>query len=225
MEEGVGGPSSRTRGLGAQVSRVLSGFFSPPSGRRHPTNRQRSAHLDFFIMITYKRDLCINKNVPGLLLLILILPVTPAAVTITSPAEGTTAAPAEPTSPDGTRRSAADSSELRTTLAYSDPSQNSPSDGATDPPETTMDAEYSTTFTSPEETSGPSADPSTTIKTPDKRNEQDRIFIYDYDNLRNWGLICALILCIIGFLVLMSDRCQGISCQRRQKQRYNVSGV
>ncbi|XP_077312498.1 uncharacterized protein LOC143933466 isoform X2 [Lithobates pipiens] len=58
-----------------------------------------------------------------------------------------------------------------------------------------------------------------------RRLENERIFSYDYRSLRQWGLICALLLCIIGFLVLFSGRCRGKSCRRRQKRRYNIAGV
>lgn len=58
-----------------------------------------------------------------------------------------------------------------------------------------------------------------------RRLEYERIFFYDYTSLRQWGLICALLLCIIGFLVLFSGRCRGKSCKRRQKRRYNISGI
>ncbi|XP_040190757.1 uncharacterized protein LOC120922819 isoform X2 [Rana temporaria] len=58
-----------------------------------------------------------------------------------------------------------------------------------------------------------------------RRLEHERIFIYDYRSLRQWGLICALLLCIIGFLVLFSGRCRGFACKKRQKRRYNVTGI
>ncbi|CAI9585291.1 unnamed protein product [Staurois parvus] len=46
-----------------------------------------------------------------------------------------------------------------------------------------------------------------------RRLEHEKIFTYDYLTLRQWGLICALLLCIIGFLVLFSGRCRGFSCR------------
>ncbi|KAM5125337.1 uncharacterized protein ACMZJ9_022263 [Mantella aurantiaca] len=58
-----------------------------------------------------------------------------------------------------------------------------------------------------------------------RRWEHKEIFTYDYGSLRQWGLICALILCIIGFLVLFSGRCRGFSCKRRQRRRYNVAAL
>ncbi|KAM3923461.1 FXYD domain-containing ion transport regulator 5-like isoform 2-T2 [Leptodactylus fuscus] len=165
-------------------------------------------------MISYKRDPCINKNVPGLLLLLLILPVH--------------SGPTAPTLPGSTRHSPEDSAAQRTTLGYSDQSQSSPSDDTTDPLETTEGPEYTTVMTAPAKTpSRGAAATTTTTRTLDETEIKDHgeIFHYDYSNLRKWGLICALILCIIGILVLMSGRCRGISCRRRQKQRYNVSGI
>ncbi|XP_066428729.1 FXYD domain-containing ion transport regulator 5-like [Eleutherodactylus coqui] len=216
--------------LEAEVSRVQSDFSSsqplqPPSPRSAAALRLLGAptHLDLLITMPYNP--CISKNVPGLLLLILILPVNPASITSSSSGgEGSAAATTATTLPDSTRRSTEDSATQNRTLVNSDSSQNSTSDDITDSPTTTGGSEYSTVFTSPDVTS--SADVTPTTRTPDKTkgNGHNQIFEYDYYDLRKWGLICALILCVLGILVLMSGRCRGTSCRRRQKQRYNVSG-
>ncbi|CAJ0946739.1 unnamed protein product [Ranitomeya imitator] len=149
-------------------------------------------------MISYMRNPSINKSVPGLLLFILILPGSPASVTVTSPA-----AFAAPTLPDSSRPSAEDSGAQRTMLVYPDRSQNSSSDDPTDPPETTETAaglETSAMFTSPNGGGSPKFTVTTRIPDEKLRKEHD-VFTYDDRSLRTWGLICALILCVIGILV------------------------
>ncbi|XP_040278048.1 FXYD domain-containing ion transport regulator 5-like isoform X2 [Bufo bufo] len=165
-------------------------------------------------MINCKRNPGVRENIPGLLLLILILPVTPAS--------------AGPTLQNSTGQSTGHSDAFRTTPAYSDLSQNSTSNDSTDPPATAKGPEYSTIFASTDGTRSrkPDSTNDTRIRDEEKRKEyDDRRFIYDDYSLKKWGLICALILCIIGILVLFSGRCRGSSCRKRQKQRYNVSGI
>ncbi|XP_077113508.1 uncharacterized protein LOC143768743 [Ranitomeya variabilis] len=168
-------------------------------------------------MISYMQNPCINKSVPGLLLLILILPGSPASVTVTSPA-----AFAVSTLPESSRPSAEDLGAQRTTLVYPDRSQNSSSDDTTD---TTAGTDTSTMFTSPD--GGRSTKFTMTTRIPDEklRTEHDENFSYNDRSLRTWGLICALILSVIGILVLTCGRCRGTSCRKRQKRRYNVSGI
>ncbi|XP_044134586.1 FXYD domain-containing ion transport regulator 5-like isoform X2 [Bufo gargarizans] len=164
-------------------------------------------------MINCKRNPGVRENVPGLLLLILILPVTPA--------------PAGPTLQNSTGQSTEHSEAFRTTPAYSDLSQNSTSNDSTDPTATTKGPEYSTIFAFTDGTrwQEPDSTNNTRIRDEAKIKEQDDRFIYDDYSLKKWGLICALILSIIGILVLFSGRCRGSSCRKRQKQRYNVSGI
>ncbi|XP_073426574.1 uncharacterized protein [Dendrobates tinctorius] len=223
-----GGTSSNVRRESFTCSELILlilSVYSPPSTVTPLITALRllgaPAHLDESIMISYMQNPCINKSFPGLLLLILILPGSPASVTVTSPADSAFAAP---TIPDSSRPREEDSGAQRTTLVYR--SQNSSSDDTTDPPETTAGTETSTMFTSPNRGRSPKFT-MTTRRMPDEklRKEYFEIFEYDYKSLRKWGLICALILCIIGILVLTCGRCRGMSCRKRQKRRYNVSGI
>ncbi|KAE8594474.1 hypothetical protein XENTR_v10019661 [Xenopus tropicalis] len=56
-----------------------------------------------------------------------------------------------------------------------------------------------------------------------QKGHDERLFYYDVDTLRLWGLVCALILFLLGILILMSDKCSRCSCRRRQRRKYNVT--
>ncbi|XP_041427676.1 uncharacterized protein LOC108697900 isoform X2 [Xenopus laevis] len=56
-----------------------------------------------------------------------------------------------------------------------------------------------------------------------QKGHDKTLFTYDYYSLRQWGLVCALILFVLGILVLVSDKCPRCSCRRRQKRKYNVT--
>ncbi|XP_058135196.1 FXYD domain-containing ion transport regulator 3 isoform X2 [Dasypus novemcinctus] len=47
-------------------------------------------------------------------------------------------------------------------------------------------------------------------------------FYYDWHRLRVGGLICAAVLCAIGFIVLMSGKCK---CKFRQKSSHRPGEV
>ncbi|OCT73537.1 hypothetical protein XELAEV_18036515mg [Xenopus laevis] len=56
-----------------------------------------------------------------------------------------------------------------------------------------------------------------------QKGHDETLFTYDYYSLRQWGLVCALILFLLGILILASDKCPQCSCRRRQRQKYNVT--
>ncbi|CAJ0946743.1 unnamed protein product [Ranitomeya imitator] len=174
-------------------------------------------------MISYMRNPSINKSVPGLLLFILILPGSPASVTVTSPA-----AFAAPTLPDSSRPSAEDSGAQRTTLVYPDRSQNSSSDDPTDPPETTETAAglgktdmksnlcnvhvpkwrrepkiFTVTTRIPVEGVEERAARKQTVSVNIYGNENP--FVYDYETLRMTGLILAIVMFVLGIITAIMD--------------------
>ncbi|XP_030067789.1 FXYD domain-containing ion transport regulator 5 isoform X2 [Microcaecilia unicolor] len=63
----------------------------------------------------------------------------------------------------------------------------------------------------------PNADPSRV------RKHNQRIFFYDYDALRMYGLIFSAVLFTLGILILTCGRCKNsISCGRKERRKYNV---
>ncbi|KAM4651046.1 uncharacterized protein O3C94_013624 isoform 2-T2 [Discoglossus pictus] len=83
-----------------------------------------------------------------------------------------------------------------------------------------------TVFTPTEHTKGvttttiPPAKPTRDAET--IRREHAARFIYDYDSLIKWGLICSFILFVTGFLVLFGGKFTKCSCRRKQKRKYKV---
>ncbi|KAM9299674.1 uncharacterized protein PAF06_016764 [Gastrophryne carolinensis] len=155
-----------------------------------------------------------------------------------APASPSTSLPdtAEP----GTRATDKESTDLNVTESDLTNGTQAATTVLSDPPTTTdtnIASESTTQSQSPHSTPGATDSPTTTevpevternVTTPngeDKSRGKDQIFDYDYYSLRLWGLICALLLCIMGLLVLLSGRCRGGSCRRRQKRKYNISAL
>ncbi|XP_068099327.1 FXYD domain-containing ion transport regulator 5-like isoform X1 [Hyperolius riggenbachi] len=200
-------------------------------------------------MISCERILRVIKV---LLLIALVLPVTSESVT-EEPNTGTEAA-ADPFSPSATHSPGTEAVEggdiihdttPDTRVGHSTEGAAETEDKALATINTETNNESTTLQNFPEERTSTSQQPLTTAgpppevatrivgkprdtENPDDKSileEQQRIFTYDYRSLRQWGLICALLLCIIGFLVLLCGRFRGFSCRRRQKRRYNISGL
>ncbi|XP_068099328.1 uncharacterized protein [Hyperolius riggenbachi] len=183
-------------------------------------------------MISCERILRVIKV---LLLIALVLPVTSESVT-EEPNTGTEAA-ADPFSPSATHSPGTEAVEggdiihdttPDTRVGHSTEGAAETEDKALATINTETNNESTTLQNFPEERTSTSQQPLTTAGPPPDKSileEQQRIFTYDYRSLRQWGLICALLLCIIGFLVLLCGRFRGFSCRRRQKRRYNISGL
>ncbi|CAH2318241.1 FXYD domain-containing ion transport regulator 6 isoform X1 [Pelobates cultripes] len=154
-------------------------------------------------MATYKIDLHFTEKMNTFLLLLWILPfVEGQTVTLT-----TTSQPPQ-TSLEGGKLNN-DSTTAHVTITLSDITNQSE--------KAPMDRDQNTTI--------PIDNKSTITPTRDVSKIKDDPFFYDYQCLSHWGLVFAFILFTLGIIVLFSDRCNQCSCRRRQKRKYNITGV